>query len=47
MKIQGCAQTENYIKQNLKKKIGKPWLLFFFISLFFFIFLFYKVYFCH
>jgi hypothetical protein len=38
MKIQGCAQTENYIKQNLKKKIGKPWLLFFLFLYFFLIF---------
>jgi hypothetical protein len=37
MKIQGVPQTENYIKQNLKKnqKNGKPWFLFF-IFLYFF-----------
>jgi hypothetical protein len=42
MKIQGCAQTENYIKQNLKKKIGKPWLLFFLFLYFFLFFYFIK-----
>jgi hypothetical protein len=35
MKIQGCAQTENYIKQNLKKKLENLGFYFFYFFIFF------------